>query len=81
MDAELRTALKTIPRQRRVLVTCEGAFSYLANDYGLEEAYLWPVNAESQVTPKRILRLIKTIKSRSVPTIFCESTVSDKHQR
>ena len=62
-------------------MSCEGAFSYLAHDYGLEEAYLWPVNAESQVTPKRMARLIKTVKARQVPAIFCESTVSDKAQR
>ena len=80
MDNELRTSLALVPAQRRVLVSCEGAFSYLANDYGMEEAYLWPVNAESQVTPKRMLRLIETVKGRRIPTIFCESTVSSKAQ-
>ena len=80
LDKELRNALSKIPKQRRVLVSCEGAFSYLAHDYGMEEAYLWPVNAESQVTPKRMLNLIKTIKEKEIPTIFCESTVSAKAQ-
>ena len=81
LDQELRDALATIPPQRRLLVTCEGAFSYLAQDYGFEEAYLWPVNAESQVTPKRMARLIATVRERDIPTIYCESTVSDKAQR
>ena len=81
LDQELRDALATIPPQRRLLVTCEGAFSYLAQDYGFEEAYLWPVNAESQVTPKRMSRLIATVRERDIPTIYCESTVSDKAQR
>ena len=62
-------------------MTCEGAFSYLAQDYGFEEAYLWPVNAESQVTPKRMARLISTVRERGIPTIYCETTVSDKAQR
>ena len=62
-------------------MTCEGAFSYLAQDYGFKEAYLWPVNAESQVTPKRMARLIATVRERDIPTIYCESTVSDKAQR
>ena len=61
-------------------MSCEGAFTYLANDYGMEEAYLWPVNAESQVTPKRMLRLIEIVKEQKIPTIFCESTVSAKPQ-
>ena len=61
-------------------MTCEGAFSYLAKDYGMEEAYLWPVNAESQVTPRRMTNLISKIRERNVPTIFCESTVSSEAQ-
>lgn len=81
LDQELRQDLASIPDQNRVLVSCEGAFSYLAHDYGLEEAYLWPVNAESQITPKRMARLIETVRERRVPSIFCESTVSDKAQR
>ena len=81
LDRELRAALATLPPNLRLLVTCEGAFSYLARDYGLDEAYLWPVNAESQVTPRRLARLIDTVKRRRVPAVFCESTVSDEAQR
>lgn len=81
LDDELREDLASIPDEHRVLVSCEGAFSYLAHDYGLEEAYLWPVNAESEITPKRMARLIDTVRTRRVPTVFCESTVSDKAQR
>ena len=81
LDDELRMAMAALPAQQRLLVSCEGAFSYLAADYGLEEAYLWPVNAESEITPKRMARLIDTVRERQVPTIFCESTVSDKAQR
>ncbi|HJN34670.1 MAG TPA: metal ABC transporter substrate-binding protein [Prochlorococcus sp.] len=81
LDDELRTSLATIPAKRRLLVTCEGAFTYLAKDYGMEESYLWPVNAESEVTPQRMAKLINTVKLREVPAIFCESTVSDKAQR
>ena len=59
---ELRETLSLIPVSRRVLVSCEGAFTYLAHDYGMDEAYLWPVNAESQVTPRRMLNLINLVK-------------------
>ena len=80
LDKELRDSLSLIPKERRFLVTCEGAFTYLARDYGMEEGYLWPVNSESQVTPRRMVNLIKTIKENKVPTIFCESTVSSEAQ-
>ena len=81
LDDELRRTLAGIPEQRRVLVSCEGAFSYLADDYGLREAYLWPVNAESEITPRRMARLIDLVRERQVPAVFCESTVSDAAQR
>ena len=80
LDKELRDSLSSIPKERRFLVTCEGAFTYLARDYGMKEAYLWPVNSESQVTPRRMVNLIKKIKENEIPTIFCESTVSAEAQ-
>ncbi len=80
IDKELTIALKEIPPHQRLLVTCEGALSYLASDYGFQEAYLWPVNAESQVTPRRMERLIEKVVKTKVPVVFCESTVSEKPQ-
>ena len=76
----LKKKILNIPFKHRWLVTCEGAFSYLADDYGFEEAYLWPVNAESQVTPRRMEKLIEKVVSSKVPVVFCESTVSEKPQ-
>ena len=54
--------------------------SYLTNDYGLKEAYLWPVNAESQITPKRMVRTISLVKNKNIPSVFCESTISNESQ-
>lgn len=75
---ELVTELEALPATQRALVTCEGAFSYLARDAGLEEAYIWPVNAEQQATPQQIAAAIEFVDTASVPAVFCESTVSDK---
>ncbi len=73
--------LEGLPPQARALVTCEGAFSYLARDFGLSEAYLWPVNAEQEGTPRQIAAAVGFVREREVPAVFCESTVSDKAQR
>ena len=75
--AELAAALDAVPPAERVLVSCEGAFSYLARDLGLDEAYLWPVNADQQATPRRVAAVIDTVREREVPAVFCESTVSN----
>lgn len=75
---ELVAELAELPENERALVTCEGAFSYLARDAGLTEAYIWPVNAEQQATPKQIAAAIEFVKDNDVPAVFCESTVSDR---
>ncbi|WP_328391094.1 metal ABC transporter substrate-binding protein [Nocardia sp. NBC_00416] len=74
---ELVADLSALPRRQRALVTCEGAFSYLARDAGLSEYYIWPVNAEQQATPQQITRVIEYVRDHEVPAVFCESTVSD----
>ncbi len=80
IDEEFSLFINNLNKDKSYLVTCEGAFSYLANDYGLEEAYLWPVNAETQITPKRMARTISLVKNKNVPSVFCESTVSNESQ-
>ncbi|PAT06528.1 metal ABC transporter substrate-binding protein [Corynebacterium hadale] len=74
---EMTRELSALPEQQRALVTCEGAFSYLARDAGLQEQYIWPVNAENEATPQQIARTIEFVKHNEVPAVFCESTVSN----
>ncbi|ANY24411.1 MULTISPECIES: metal ABC transporter substrate-binding protein [Gordonia] len=73
----LTSALAGLPANERALVTCEGAFSYLARDAGLTERYIWPVNAEQQATPQQVADTIDFVRANRVPGVFCESTVSD----
>ncbi|NEQ49890.1 MAG: metal ABC transporter substrate-binding protein [Leptolyngbya sp. SIO3F4] len=81
INEELQANLAQVPDGQRYLVSCEGAFSYLANDYDLEEVYLWPINAEQQSTPKQIQGVIEEVKANNISTVFCESTVSDEGQQ
>lgn len=78
---ELIAELATLPENERALVTCEGAFSYLARDAGLTQKYIWPVNAEQQATPQQIASVIEFVKANKVPAVFCESTVSERPMR
>jgi len=78
---DLVNALAGLPEHQRALVTCEGAFSYLARDAGVTEKYIWPVNAEQQATPQQITSAVDFVRQRSVPAVFCESTVSDAPMR
>ncbi|MFC9088268.1 metal ABC transporter substrate-binding protein [Nocardiopsis dassonvillei] len=77
----LEDELAGVPDSSRALVTCEGAFSYLARDAGLTEMYLWPVNAETQGTPQQTAAVTEFVRDNRVPAVFCESTVNDGSQR
>ncbi|ASU58662.1 metal ABC transporter substrate-binding protein [Nocardiopsis dassonvillei] len=77
----LEDELAGVPDSSRALVTCEGAFSYLARDAGLTEMYLWPVNAETQGTPRQTAAVTEFVRDNQVPAVFCESTVNDGSQR
>lgn len=72
----LRQEVSTIPDAQRWLVTCEGAFSYLARDFGMKELYLWPMNADQMGTPKQVRKVIDGVRDNDVPVVFCESTVN-----
>lgn len=72
----LRQAVAEIPEDRRWLVTCEGAFSYLARDFGMKELYLWPMNADQVGTPQQVRSVIDGVRENGIPVVFCESTVN-----
>lgn len=74
--APIRERLAALPADRRWLVTSEGAFSYLARDFGLKEVWLWPINADGQGTPRQVRRVIDTVREHGIAVVFSESTVS-----
>lgn len=72
----LRDAISALPEEDRWLVTCEGAFSYLARDFGLQELYLWPMNADQVGTPQQVRAVIDGVRNNDISVVFCESTVN-----
>lgn len=74
----IRNQINSIPVDKRWLVTSEGAFSYLARDFGLKELYLWPINADAQGTPQQVRQLIDAVRQHQINAVFSESTVSAK---
>lgn len=74
----IRDELGAIPEDQRWLVTSEGAFSYLARDFGLKELFLWPINADQQGTPQQVRKVIDAVRDNDISCVFSESTVSAK---
>ena len=78
IDAPMHEKLDGIPEDQRWLVSSEGAFSYLAKNYGMKQLYLWPINADQQGTPQQVQKVIDGVRANKIPVVFSESTVSDK---
>lgn len=72
----LKAKLDSVPTSQRWLVSCEGAFGYLAQDLGLQELYIWPMNAEQNGTPDQMRNVIDVVRQQDIPVVFCESTIS-----
>ena len=72
----IRQKIAEVPEDQRWLVTCEGAFSYLARDFGMKELYLWPMNSDQMGTPQQVRAVIDGVKTNEIPVVFCESTVN-----
>lgn len=72
----LRERVRALPENSRWLVTCEGAFSYLARDFGLNELYLWPMNSDQMGSPSQVRAVIDGVRTHAIPAVFCESTVN-----
>jgi manganese/iron transport system substrate-binding protein len=74
--APINAELSSIPEDKRWLVSSEGAFSYLARDFGLKELYLWPINADQQGTPQQVRKVIDAVRENKIAVVFSESTIS-----
>jgi manganese/iron transport system substrate-binding protein len=81
IEETVRAELTKIPADQRWLVTSEGAFPYIARNFGMKELFLWAVNADQQGTPQQVRKVIDGVRKNKIPVLFSESTVSDKPAR
>lgn len=79
LDAYAKEVISTIPEKKRVLVTAHDAFGYMARAYGLEVRGIQGLSTESEAGVKDIEDLVSFLVEREIPSIFVESSVSDKN--
>ncbi|MCS6826650.1 MAG: metal ABC transporter substrate-binding protein, partial [Caldilinea sp.] len=76
LDAEIRTLVAEIPKERRKLVTTHEVFGYFARDYGFEVlgSALGAVTSEAaDPGAGQIAALVEEIRAAGVPAIFVEA--------
>ncbi|WNK20623.1 zinc ABC transporter substrate-binding protein [Halomonas piscis] len=72
LDQAYQRELQALPEENRVLFTGERAFQYLAEDYGLEEGFIWEIDGSDEGTPAQIKRAIRFVKEHNPPSLFYE---------
>lgn len=78
VDEEYKQKIAEIPKEKRILVTSERAYQYMADRYGLKEGYIWEVDTEETGTPKQIKSLLRFIKENDVSVLFLETNVDPR---
>lgn len=64
-----------IPKEKRFLVTSEGAFKYFSAAYDFQAGYIWEINAENQGSPDQISQVVDLIKDKDVKVLFLETSI------
>ncbi|MFC7372562.1 metal ABC transporter substrate-binding protein [Fictibacillus iocasae] len=70
--------LEKIPKEKRILITSEGAFKYFGKAYQMETGYIWEINSDSQGSPQQIKSVVDYIGSTEVPALFVETSVDPR---
>jgi manganese transport system substrate-binding protein len=67
-----------IPKEKRFLVSSEGAFKYFSDAYDFEAGYIWEINAENQGTPQQVKQIVDLINSKDIPVLFVETSIDPR---
>ncbi|MSR40302.1 MAG: manganese transporter [Phycisphaerales bacterium] len=70
--------LESVPSANRVLISSHDAFGYFGKRFGFEVRGIQGISTESEASVSDIERLVAEICERSIPTVFIETTVSDR---
>lgn len=76
LDGEIRQAFKTIPIERRRVVTSHDAFGYFSRAYGIGFISPIGINTDAEPSAGDIGRIIEQIRREKIPAVFLES-ISD----
>jgi manganese/zinc/iron transport system substrate-binding protein len=76
LHAEVKEALATIPKERRVLITSHDAFRYFGRAYDVEVRGLQGVSTALDAGVKDVQEMVDLICTRRIRAIFVETSVS-----
>jgi manganese/iron transport system substrate-binding protein len=72
LDRYIRKEARSIPEERRKLVTFHDAFPYFAEAYGFELVGVILENPEAEPGSREVAEVVRTIEEEDVPAVFTE---------
>lgn len=75
LDRYAEKQIKSIPQERRVLVTAHDAFGYFGKAYDIEVVGLQGISTASEYGLKDVQRIVKLLVDREIKAVFVESSV------
>lgn len=79
LDTYVKERVATIPESQRYLITAHDAFGYFAKAYGIKVKAIQGISTQTEAGITDVNNLIDFIVENKVPSIFVESSVSDKN--
>ena len=76
LDQKFSETLSALPNKN--IVVAHAAFSYLCQDYGLNQVAIEGLSADSEPDPARMTEIIRFAKENNIKVIFFEELVSPK---
>lgn len=73
LHAEIRSAVATIPPEKRTIITSHDAFGYFEHEYGIDFIAPEGVSTESEASAAHVAALIRQIREDKASAIFVES--------
>lgn len=78
LDETAKNKFKSIPEDKKMIVTSEGCFKYFSKAYNIPSAYIWEINTDEEGTPNQIKSLVDKLKKTDVQSLFVESSVDER---
>lgn len=70
---------KTVPEEKRVLITAHDAFNYFGIGYDFEVIGLQGISTDTEASTSDVQRVTSEIVKRKIPAVFIESSLSPKY--
>ena len=79
LDASVANDLKTIPAERRVLITAHDAFHYFGDAYGVEVRAIQGISTDSEAGVRQVKELVDFLVERKIKAVFVETSVAEEN--